>query len=130
MEAKYKIGDIVELNGYPGRVFQVNGFSNFEYLYQGKLIKEIRYILTDLVTKEELIGFEEDIVLKEEHYKYRRKMEEINKMIDEYLKFKRAYEDYMTLYHMFGDETDKEFALFCKSVADGIMKELKNNKGS
>lgn len=128
MAAKYKIGDIVELNGYSGRLFKINGYSELVYYYRGELIREVKYVLIDLSSKEKLIGFEEDITLKEENNNDEQRLQKIHKMIDEYLFYKREYEDYMWLYKMFGDKEDKEVALISKELADKIMRRLKNNE--
>ena len=62
-ETKYKIGDLVRAKGYEDRIFQVEAYIISEHYGEGGHWKDVTYDLTDVVTFEYTIAFQEDLTL-------------------------------------------------------------------
>ncbi len=109
MSRKFRVGEQVKLRGYNHRVFEVMSVKEQSEYLNRKMVTEIRYKLRDIISKEELMGFQEDVVAYTDKQRYGEK-------VDEYLD---QYNYFMFMHKTFKDEGYKE-------EADNIIIELKD----
>lgn len=109
MSRKFRVGEQVRLRGYDHRVFEVLSVKEQSEYLNRKMVTEIRYKLRDIVNREELLGFQEDML------SYTDKQDYYDK-VDEYLD---SYTGCMFMYETFQDAAYKE-------EADNIMIKLKD----
>lgn len=104
------IGDIIVINGYPGRKFQVESFTH-SIIYSSDYIEEsIVYDAFDIETDEYELAFQEDITVierkdtinietKKSEKEILSKTEQIDRLLDE-------INDYQYLIKIFGDDNE------------------------
>lgn len=115
------IGDIVVVDGYPGRKFRVESYTYYVEYTEGYIEEGVSYIVYDIETGEDLIAFQDEITViqtahthtskvvrnkKKEDRRSIRKWEQLthSEKIDYLLDELR---DYQTLIKMFGDENNE-----------------------
>lgn len=97
LDFKFKMNSKVTVDGYMGKVFNVDG-ANMDY-------DGVLYLLTDIETGDYYEAYEEDMSLYEDNTLDEDKtVINIDALLDE-------YNDYMSLYKSFGDEEYKTHAL-------------------
>jgi len=113
------IGDIVVVDGYPGRKFRVESYTYYVEYTEGYIEEDVSYIVYDIETGEDLVAFQDEITViqtarnskvvrnkkKEEGWSIRKweqltRSEKIDYLLDE-------LRDYQTLIKMFGDENNE-----------------------
>ena len=113
------IGDIVVVDGYPGRKFRVESYTYYVEYTEGYIAEDVSYIVYDIETGEDLIAFQDEITViqtahtskvvrneKKEDGRSTRKWEQLtySEKIDYLLDELR---DYQALIKMFGDENNE-----------------------
>lgn len=110
------IGDIVVVDGYPGRKFRVDSYTYYVEYTKGYIEEGVSYIVYDIETGEDLIAFQDEITViqtahapkfaKKEDGRSTRKWEQLTRSekIDYLLDELR---DYQALIKMFGDENNE-----------------------
>ena len=113
------IGDIVVVDGYPGRKFRVESYTYYVEYTEGYIAEDVSYIVYDIETGEDLVAFQDEITViqtahtskvvrnkkKEESWSTRKweqltYSEKIDYLLDE-------LRDYQALIKMFGDENNE-----------------------
>jgi hypothetical protein len=130
-KSKFKIGDLVKIDGYLGVLFRVEAVGwvhtyQYGFCYQGFLYK-----VRDIETNEIMDAFESEMnLVKKADVTNTVTDYDINNSIMDYDGNKvnikilwQEYEDYLTLYEMFKDDTYKQ-------RADEIFNLLNNNKNN
>lgn len=62
-ENTFKVGDIVSVSGYKDEQFEVKGLDLMYSFFDGKISKEVLYMLINTKTGERIDGYEEDMTL-------------------------------------------------------------------
>jgi len=119
------IGDIIEINGYPGKRFRVTEFT-YEITYSSEYIDEsITYNVFDIETGEYEIAFQEDITVVKSDNKTDKKDEEQSEYGEDLTNEERidrllmAITDYQMLIEIFGDD-DGEYSERIKRVKSAL----------
>lgn len=115
------IGDIIEINDYPGKRFRVTEFT-YEIIYSTEYIDElITYDVFDIEAGEHEIAFQEDITVVKSDNKTDKKDEEQSEYGEDLTNEERIdrllaeITDYQTLIEIFGDD-DGEYSERIKRV--------------
>lgn len=113
------IGDIVVVDGYPGRKFRVESYTYYVEYTEGYITEDVSYIVYDIETGEDLIAFQDEItVIQTAHTSkvVRNKKKEDGRSIRKWEQLTRSEKidylldelrDYQTLIKMFGDENNE-----------------------